>query len=1067
VTKVVFLIFLLFAGASFPQTRIVIEAEDMKGVERNLLGPGKDWQTGEWGRVLYQNMTFGGVWQSRLKTVMTDEKDNSSEIYSDLEIPETKNYKVWVKYECPPFYNYAFGVRIVDEGKKEVLFDKTYGLIESPKHFSFKKDILRGSLYWTWGIDHDAAEGYEVDLKKGIYRIYIYKTKNPPPAGPRSIDVVFITDRITELSSPDYPRYPLLDELRKTNKAYFRFSNPSESPLKLRWTRWAHRYPDFYYPATPKEILFYDEEGDAKGKVKLKDLIEVDGKSKTLWYNFGPVMNVESNSVFSFMPVENIEKAKFRIEVSLNRKEVIKEFEFQPEKGEKELSFVLQPDINTKEGQIYSKKVIDIYRDITKELAREERIGPIPEKLKLFASTGGASVLYKGEIPWDFDVTQEFRYALGLNTIPGNTFNKGYIDKMVEWREDRKAPLIKRSLSYHHNQNIKDVVKRLNDKRLNDYFHYLSYGDEIGLPRINPEDKGVVDEFINFLKEEGVTPQKLGLKGWEDVRPLNSVSPDAAVKIGVVSEDEKESETAEVKMKKLYWYTLRFQEKKGIETFAEKTKELRENLGKEVNTTANLGGMHPFYWVSQTSFIESFKKNAMTIAWSEPYAWAMPEASNLVVDFEASYLRKGASYHNTPMMFYCMPHFPGNTPENFLQTAVILWMNNVKDLEFFCAGPDAFFTENYISYRYGIDMFKMIRKISGISGLIEKDILPAMVKETPVAFLVSQASDVWETAGKGQREIKPNSEGTNIFQEERKSLWYALRRAGYRVDILTENDVKEGIADRYRVIYSAGSNTESKAGERLKKWVERGGRLFLTSAAGRKDEFDQRSGIIDEISGRGKQTDFKQYAGPLRAKLELLFEEKIDEVSIKDESMDIYCVKENFTPSPDVTIISRYKDGKPSFIKKRYGKGTVYYSGFLPGITYVKKGMRQLPMGKGGGDQSFCHSAAHHLEIENPDKMAESIILLPLIESGIKPDVSAQDGIVTGRLESSLSTVIPVVNLKQKRLEDIEIAVKDVKMCRGVWSPFFKRGLKYRTVEGGIVVRVPEIGSADILIIKK
>ncbi len=112
-----------------------------------------------------------------------------------------------------------------------------------------------------------------------------------------------------------------------------------------------------------------------------------------------------------------------------------------------------------------------------------------------------------------------------------------------------------------------------------------------------------------------------------------------------------------------------------------------------------------------------------------------------VADFDAAYLRKGASYHDTRMMFYCMPHWPGNTPEHLMQNAVMQWANNVKDLDWFNASPDGWTTENYIAYRGGLPMWKMLRTISGMAGAIEDDLLPARPEKTPVAMLISQASD--------------------------------------------------------------------------------------------------------------------------------------------------------------------------------------------------------------------------------------------------------------------------------------------------------------------------------------
>ena len=78
-----------------------------------------------------------------------------------------------------------------------------------------------------------------------------------------------------------------------------------------------------------------------------------------------------------------------------------------------------------------------------------------------------------------------------------------------------------------------------------------------------------------------------------------------------------------------------------------------------------------------------------------------PSEEFTVAQFQAAYLRAGAMYHDTPMMFYCMPHYPGNTGQHVVQNAVTLWGQNVKDLDFFNSGIDAYGTENYIHSRDG------------------------------------------------------------------------------------------------------------------------------------------------------------------------------------------------------------------------------------------------------------------------------------------------------------------------------------------------------------------------------
>ena len=1062
---------LFTAICSAQQVRIIVEAEDMQGVNQKNTGPGKTWQVGRWGYDLYQNMTFGGVWTSRLRTAMTDAGDNPAEMKSTINVPENKKYKLWVKYECVPFFNYTFRVKLIDISGNTV-FDNVYGLLTSEKHYCFTDKPVRGSLYWQWGIDHDAAEGYIVDLKKGIYTLIISKTHNPEPAGVRSIDAIMLTDDLSELSSPGYPRYPLLDELRKANHVYFRFRNLSEKSIKVNWNHWGHRYPDFYSPAYKGLVKFYDGKGNQITRENLKP----DGNwpdpikpgEASVWYDLGPTMNVESTSPFTFKGISvdgSIKNPGFAVDIALSpdEKKILKSFELN--QGEEELTVLVQPDLNTKEGVLYTKKISDIFNQITTQLNSEKNIGPIPKKLKLFASTGKVSDAPGAK--WGFDVEQSFRRALGLNTL-GHVDNGDEAAKIINWWKN-KGGIIERSYTFHHSQDIDKVVKMIREKKLEPYFYYLSYGDEIGLPSLNPDDPKIIDEFHNFIKTFGETPESLGCVSWDSVKPVASPTMEIAVKIGVI-DDNKETSSVVGTMKKLYWYSVLFQGEIGARQLAEKTQKLRDTFGPQVHTSANLGGMHPFYWVHQQSFIEAFKKGAMSLAWSEDYTYGMPEASTLVVDFLASYLRKGASYHDTPMQFYCMPHYPGCPPDLLLKNAVLLWANNVKDLDFFNAGFDAYATENYIAYRGGMPTFKTIRTISGMAGLIEDYLIPARPEKTPVAMLLSKAGDVWEIEGKSQWDIKPGSVATNVFQEERKNIWYCLRKAGYRVDFITDDDIKEGLLNNYKVLYLISPNLERSSAEKIRRWIEEGGILFAGCSSARKDEFDQPLTVLDSVLGRGKQVSCQQYKGPLRAKLELLFENPIDVIQINGKSTRVLCNKEVFELAPGSDVLARYaSDGLPAWIKTKTGTGITYYGGTLPGESYIQAGLKVLPCGKGGISQKFCHFGAGNFEPVECDSVSKELILLPLRENGIIPDtISNENGIVTGRLKSENSIVIPVVNLTQNpTVKNIKITVD----CNGfttskVWSCFYKNGLKF-TVKGTVLtISLPRINAADVIVIE-
>ena len=1057
--------------------RIVIECEDMQGVAQDKFGPATGWQVGRLGHHLYQNSSFGGVWSSRLRNAMTDAGDNNAQIHADFEVPTNGTYKIWVKYECPPHFNYAFDVIVSPAGskKQKPVFQKTYGLRDATKHYSFMRKLHTGDLYWPWGIDHDAAEGYEANLKKGKYRLTISKTQNPPPAAARSLDAILITSDLSELSSPRMPRLPLLDELRRANRVFFRFTNPADSTQTgtLSWHRYGHRVMDFYRPSTEHIGLVktYDEKGNLlpeSPKNVLRWTPPLAPGQSSPWYDLGPTLNTETSSALDFRllppgakPKDNSLPLIVDIALEPDAKKILKTFRLEP--GEASVAIILQPDLHRPEGVETSKKITDIYRELTQQLNAEPTIGPVPKKLHIFGHTSHISHPFSVD---DVPLQMAFRSALGLNTLPHNATGEE-VQASIQWARENNFPLIERSLGYSYSNTTENLLKWLDANGTHDQLLYFSYGDEIGLPPVNVNDAPVLERFHQYLKKQNLTPAFFNKNDWSEIKPLLSLSTQVAVQIGVLPENKQTGDDLPPELKRLYWHSSLFQIEEGIRMFAEQTKEVRGLLGDQVHTTANLGGMHPFYWMHQSSFIEAFKHNAMTIAWSEDYTYMMPEASRLSADFLVAYLRKGASYNGQEMMFYCMPHWPGNNPVQLLQNAVLEWGQNVKHLDYFWLGPEAWNTENYTAYRGGLPTLKMVRTINGMAGLLEDHLLPAQTQPAKIAMLLSEASDIWELQGKTQFQVEPGSEATNISQEERKAIWAALRYAGHRVDMLTEWDCIDGLLKNYSVIYICGQNLKRKAAEALRDWVKNGGTLFATAGAARKDEYDEPLDILDEALGRGSQSAYNRYRGPLRARLELLWLQPLDTISTPDgKTLPVYASLEKFQPASQAQILATSTDSSPAFIKNTFGNGTAYYCGFLPGQSFVKAAMPVIPQGKGG-----CNSLPHMKEYYDWDPTASELILRPLTETGIRPDVIAgHRAVVTNRLSSEKSTIITVVNLAadiEGDLQNLTLQIANLPPIVRSWSCFHKNGLTMQKVDDtSTKITLPRLGPADVIVLE-
>ena len=364
-------------------------------------------------------------------------------------------------------------------------------------------------------------------------------------------------------------------------------------------------------------------------------------------------------------------------------------------------------------------------------------------------------------------------------------------------------------------------------------------------------------------------------------------------------------------------------------------------------------------------------------------------------------------------------------------------------------------------------IWKTLRTISGMAGLLEDHLIPARTEPAKIAVLLSEASDVWELNGKSQGAVVPGSEETNISQEERKALWYALRNAGHRVDFVTEADCADGLLKDYATLYVCGRNLQRSAAAAIKTWVAAGGTVVATAGAARKDEFDEPLTELDAVFGRGAAKVSTLFKGPIRARLELLFEKPLDQIRLTDgRTVKALCSREEFTPAAAATVLGRFANGQPAWISHASGKGRAFYLGALPGQAYLQPAIPFSPMGKGGSQAS-----PWMLEPVDFDATAASVILEPLKLAGITPDTLASArGVAINRLKSPKSTLLTLINLAQQKdgnRKNLEIRVANVASARRAWSCFYTKGsLPLRREGDTVVITLPTLAAADVVVIE-
>jgi len=106
------------------------------------------------------------------------------------------------------------------------------------------------------------------------------------------------------------------------------------------------------------------------------------------------------------------------------------------------------------------------------------------------------------------------------------------------------------------------------------------------------------------------------------------------------------------------------------------------------------------------------------------------------------------------------------------------------------------------------------------------------------------------------------------------------------------------------------------------------------------------------------------------------------------------------------------------------------------------------------------------------DGAAQEAILRPLRAAHILPDVvAAHRSVVTGRLSSTRSIILPVVNLAEQHdgtLKDLKVVVRNVEnRPTRVWSCFYPKGVPFVYADHVLTLTLPALRSADVILLSR
>jgi len=530
----------------------------------------------------------------------------------------------------------------------------------------------------------------------------------------------------------------------------------------------------------------------------------------------------------------------------------------------------------------------------------------------------------------------------------------------------------------------------------NEVYQVVSLGDEIGLPE--PDKQAIAEGFAAYLREQGLTPNQVDPAAGDDWAKV-VYSPD--IKLAGTNPG-------------LYYWSLRFRYAYGIRAQKAITdEELAKNPRAQVG--ANFSPHYPEHhaFIGEVyKWVSLFRGGGMTAPWAEDYIWQIPVGTPQMNGINLDMFRAGLrGKPNAKIIYYVMPHTPGNTPNMWRRMFYNAMGHGTKIFNLFEFDPVwAAYTENHTS---NPAMYGMVLKTLREYGTFEDIVQSGQVRQAETGLWFSETGDIW-------------NDNDGSFAAAKRSLYIAILNRQLPLDFIVEPDALDGTLDQYKVLYLADRHVSQAASAKIAEWVRNGGRLFATAGAGMYDEYNRPNTVLRELMGLEK-VEIVTPPGIeiVRGKEDLPFAKPVGTVLWRygvnlsgntGKAFPAFGSFARITPVRDASVLADIA-GSPTVISRVVGKGKVLYCAFLPGLSYFKPAIPLRPADRGSTDASMANFI--------PTQFDKNVgALIGSIADNVSSPVKTSEPLVeTTIIESTAGTAVTFTNWNGKPVKGLKVTV--------------------------------------------
>jgi len=977
---------LLCTTADIQAQRIIVEAESLR--------PGGQWARCPWEEG-YFCASFASDFVSQQAFLAAPAQCEPSTAVGQFTVPADGQYALFARYACPYMRHCIFSVRIGQAGQPAI--EREFGRLQSPKMWPFGGGVQPMASYSWGGGDNMVWEGDSVafPLRQGTATVELTAAHQPSLAAQRQVDVLLLTPLDEEVRSrlAKWSYLPLDGLLTQSGDLMLRVTNPRGGPAPCLLNLSTIEHSPYWVHQRPwRTPLGVGLHGAIDGKPAETDYMAPGQGSP--WTQIGHRVD--------------------RLNESTLIADVL--YEGGPETG------------------------IDLIFEFA-----TPRVDGSPRVIRRLRYTDESTRRIRFAIPGNVRGSERIRTAEeeleGILQYVSSLPDEGKPPELIGIRGIFTSHFTGNDTSQRVKDLVGEIQHELVGEALQKGYQVKSLGDEIHLSKaaVSPETQKA---FREYLRGKGLSVDDL-----LTTEVLSKARADGTKDLWALVKLDYEGKAANSRV----WYHSQVfgYENGSLLALKAKTDEVRKESAGEVFTGANYSP-HPYYWPKESQWVRPFKLGALTMPWTEDYVWGVPQLSPQVTGYLMDVFRCAAKYHDNPIVYYVMPHSPGNTPRSFRLSYYEALAHGAKLINNYCVTPIVTaYTENYVSSHF-LPMYRAVHELAYELGTFEDILFHGKVRPAQVAMLISGVTDLWDPSVN--------------YNHERICLYYALRHAGIPVDFLTEEDIAEGRLRDYKALYISASHLLVSAAQAISDWTLQGGVIFSAAGGGLLDEYGEDNQGMRELFGLQGAAITEHDAIP-DTKQTLPYLRPANGVRLTlpgQVAMAIPAIgtTQSLEPVDEAEVVGWFGDGSPAAVLNRVGQGQALIMGAFPGTAYVVPAIPTRPWDRGTTDDALCH-----LLPTGFDHAARNAILWAVEQAGIEPDVTLSEPIVEwSAIDSDHGTAIMLMNWTGKPVDALTVSVRG--SLRGTTVASLEQGaLQPVRTRGGWSVTLP-LGVTDCITVR-